>query len=57
MVVALRCIVNNVEGRLIYAHRRKAPPTLIDVDQNEHDVGDISEHVRMDGDQIASINE
>ncbi|KAH3873112.1 hypothetical protein DPMN_036338 [Dreissena polymorpha] len=37
--------------------RRKAPPTLIDVDQNVHDVGDISEHVRMDGDQITSINE
>ena len=37
--------------------RRKAPPTPIDVDQNVHDVDDISEHVRMDGDQITSINE
>ncbi|KAH3839107.1 hypothetical protein DPMN_112530 [Dreissena polymorpha] len=37
--------------------RRKAPPTLINVDQNVHDVGNISENVRMDGDQITSINE
>ncbi|KAH3825509.1 hypothetical protein DPMN_127386 [Dreissena polymorpha] len=37
--------------------RRKAPPTLIDIDQNVHDVGDIFEYVRIDGNQITSINE